>query len=285
MHSLNSRTKLASVACLAIGLLGSNCVLAAELPAGVQNPCAGPGALFALIDRPTVGDSPCAVPDGQALVEAGMARYVPQEASGYSLGYPQLELRFGLPDDNELVLLPPNVNRVVMPLPSGGQQTIAGGSASVVGLKHEIGYNAQWLWAGEMLVTLPSGSPDFGSAATGYALNGIVSDSLTPDVALTFMLGATHLAAAANAQPAGYYWSLNPDLVATWRTSERLQLYAEIYGQSHTGPGQGSGYNADGGIQYLLTPGVELDAEIGQRLSGSLGGWARYIGVGFGLLF
>lgn len=279
-----SLIKLFSGTCGIIVLLSISSVRAADMQTNTPDPCGGPSALFALIDRPTVGDSPCVVKADQALLEAGVARYVPDSGGGYSLGYPQLELRFGLPGDNELVMLPPNVSRVVS-LSSGGRQTISGASASVVGLKHEFGYYSQWLWAGETLVTLPSGSPDFGSAATGYAINGVVGYNLTPDFALTMMLGVTHLAAPANPQAGAYYWSLNPDLVATWEIAERWQLYAEVYGQSHTGPGQGSGYNADGGIQYLLTPEVELDAEIGQRLSGNLGGWSHYLGVGFAVLF
>lgn len=266
-------------------LLGASSVHAADVQSDIQDPCGGPSALLAILDRPTVGDSPCVVKPGQVLLESGIARYAPDDMSGYSLGYPQLELRFGLPDNNELVLLPPNVNRAVTPLSSGGNRISSGGSASVLGLKHEFGYNQQWLWTGEALVTLPSGSPDFGSAATGYAVNGIVSDSLTPVFSLTLMLGVTHLAAPAHLNAGAYYWSLNPDLVAVWQTSGSFQLYAEVYGQSHTGPGQRSGYNADGGVQYLVTPDVELDAEIGQRLSGNLGGWAHYIGAGFGLLF
>lgn len=257
----------------------------AATQADVQDPCAGPGALLALIDRPTVGDSACVVPTGKVLLESGVTRYVPDGTSGYSLGYPQIEWRFGLPANNELVLLPPNLNRVITPLPGGGSQTISGGNASVVGLKHEFGYNSQWQWAGETLVTLPSGSPDFGSAATGYAVNGIVSDNLTPVFSLTLMLGVTHLAAPANIQSGAYFWSLNPDLVASWQTSERFQIYGEIYGQSHTAPGAGAGYNVDGGVQYLLRPNVELDAELGQRLSGSLGGWSHYFGVGLAVLF
>lgn len=259
--------------------------MAAGMQPDIQDPCGGPDALFSLVDRPTVGDSACVVPAGQTLLEAGVARYVPNAANGYSLAYPQLELRFGMPAGNELVLLPPNINRVVAPAPGGGNQVLSGGSAAVVGLKHEFGYNSQWLWAGETLVTLPSGSPDFGSASTGYAVNGIVNDSVTPIFSLTLMLGATHLAAPQNMHSGAYYWSLNPDLVATWQTSERFQLYAEVYGQSHTGPGEGAGYNADGGVQYLLTPNVELDAELGQRLSGNLGGWVHYLGVGLAVLF
>lgn len=266
-------------------LLSAHAAVAAGMQSDIQDPCGGSGALLSLIDRPTVGDSACVVPAGQTLLEAGVARYVSNDTSGYSFGYPQLELRFGLPANNELVLLPPNVNRTVTSVPGGGNRIVSGGSASVVGLKHEFGYNAQWLWAGETLVTLPSGSPDFGSAATGYAVNGIINDTLTSIFSLTLMLGVTHLAAPASVQAGAYYWSLNPDLVASWQTSESFQLYAEVYGQSHTGPGQGSGYNADGGIQYLLTPNIELDAEIGKRLSGNLGGWSHYLGVGLAVLF
>lgn len=277
--------KPVTVACAVIALACMPCVCDAGTQIGSSDPCGGSGVLFALIDRPTVGDSPCVVKADQVLLEAGAARYVPNSASGFSLGYPQLELRFGLPADNEFVWLPPNVNRVRTKLPGGANQTSSGASASVIGLKHEFGYRGRWLWAGETLITLPSGSPDFGSSATGYAVNGIVGYDLTEDFALTLMLGVTHLAAPANLQSGAYYWSLNPDLVATWQIADQWQLYAEVYGQGHTGPGQGAGYNADGGIQYLLTAHVELDAEIGQRLSGNLGGWSHYVGTGFAVLF
>ncbi len=252
---------------------------------GVSDPCAGPDALLDLLDRPTVGDSACVVKPGDAVLETGWARYTLLGQSGHALGYPQGELRFGLPDQNEFVFLPPNLNRQVASMPGGGSQTIAGGSASVVGIKHEFGYNARWIWAGETLFTLPSGSPTYGSAATGYAVNGIVGYSLTSSVALTLMLGVTHLAQPANIQAGAYYWSVNPDLVLTWETTENLQFYLEAYGQNHTGPGQGAGYDADGGVQYLITPRFEVDAEIGRRISGNLGGWSHYFGVGAGFLF
>lgn len=250
-----------------------------------SDPCGGPNALLSVIDRPTAEDSPCVVKPGEQVLEGGIARYLPDGADGYSLGYPQFELRFGLPHNNELVLLPPNLTRAITPLPNGARSVSSGGSASAIGIKHEFGYNARWVWAGETLVTLPSGSPDYGSAATGYAVNGIVSDSLASAFTLTLMLGTSHLAVSANSRPAGYYWSLNQFLVGAWQATDRLQFYTEIYGQSHTGPDQGAGYDADGGIQYLVTRHFEVDAEIGRRLSGNLGGWSSYAGVGFGLLF
>jgi len=270
---------------LVLGMGMMSPVWAKSSLSGISDPCAGPASLLDLLDRPTVGDSACVVKPGYAVLEAGWARYTILGQSGYALGYPQGELRFGLPDQNEFVFLPPNISSQVTPMPGGGSQTIAGGSASVVGIKHEFGYNARWIWAGETLFTLPSGSPTYGSAATGYAVNGIVGYSLTSSVALTLMLGVTHLAQAADVQVGAYYWSVNPDLVLTWETTQNFQFYLEVYGQNHTGPGQAAGYNADGGIQYLINPHFEVDAEIGQRISGSLGGWSHYFGVGLGLLF
>ena len=232
---------------LGMGMMGS--VWAKGSLSGISDPCAGPASLLDLLDRPTVGDSACVVKPGYAVLEAGWARYTIFGQSGHAFGYPQGELRFGLPDQNEFVFLPPNISRQVTHMPGGGSQTIAGGSASVVGIKHEFGYN------------------------------------LTSSVALTLMLGVTHLAQAADVQVGAYYWSVNPDLVLTWETTQNFQFYLEVYGQNHTGPGQGAGYDADGGIQYLINPHFEVDAEIGQRISGNLGGWSHFFGVGIGLLF
>ena len=80
------------------------------------------------------------------------------------------------------------------------------------------------------------------------------------------------------------YQSFNPDLVATWQSSARLQLYAEVYAQSHVGYHHGWGTDADGGVQYLVDPDFEVDLEEGVRIQGALGGFSNYTGVGLGLL-
>jgi hypothetical protein len=96
----------------------------------------------------------------------------------------------------------------------------------------------------------------------------------------------------ANAGPAGgactsLAWErrINPDFTVTWQSSARLQFYAEVYGQSHTGHGQGWGSDADGGLQYLVTPRFEVDLEEGVKIQGNLGSFSHYTGVGTGLLF
>ncbi len=240
------------------------------------NPCRGRDALLAILDRPTVGDSSCAVRSGRVVVEAGYAYsslYPP--ASGHGQIYPQLELRFGLSHDNEFVFLP--AERILAPQADGY-------TASVIGLKHEIDVSPAWQFAAESLVTLPSGDPNQGSAGTGIAVNGIASWSPNSTVGLSLMVGVTSDTEPTNLG-GGRYASFNPDGVVTWEFVPNLQLYAEVYGQTHTGVGQGSGYDADGGIQILVSRDFELDFEAGTRLSGQLGGFSHYVGAGLGLEF
>ncbi len=249
---------------------------AAQSPA--EDPCGGPSALLSILDRPTVGDSACVVPPQHAVLELGAQRANNRDGSR-SLNLPEAEFRFGIPGDNELVLLPPNYARQV-----GSGTVTSGGAATVAGVKHELGYTANWLGAVESLVTLPSGNAAFGSRGAGVAVNGIVSYSPTSNTDLSMMLGASSQTLSSQGG-GGRYTSINPDFVGTWAPAQRFQFYAEIYGQSRTGPDQGMGWNADGGIQYLLAPRVEVDAEIGVGVAGKLGGFRDYVGIGLGLLY
>ncbi len=79
--------------------------------AEIQNPCGGPSALLAILDRPTVSDSACAVPLGQVVLELGYQHAdVRGIGGGRADNYPQAELRFGLPGNNEFKILPSNYN-------------------------------------------------------------------------------------------------------------------------------------------------------------------------------
>ncbi|MBU2724881.1 transporter, partial [Acidithiobacillus ferridurans] len=245
----------------------------------IQNPCTGPSALLALLDRPTVSDSACVVQDGQAVLEAGYQHANLTGAGGGTAdNFPEAELRFGLPGNNEFVLLPPNDN--VQRTPSDSTY-FQGFSATTVGIKHELGYTKHWLGAVESLFTLPSGSPAFGSRGTGVAFNGIVTYAPSDDTGISLQLGVTSQTNPALAG-GGRFTSINPDITFTWSPLWNLQFYGEAYGQSRTGPGLGSGFDADGGVQYLLTPYCEVDLEEGARLSGNLGGFTHYFGAGMG---
>ncbi len=247
----------------------------ASVTSAIPNPCGGASGLLAELDRPTVGDSACVAAPGRAIVELGYAHLNTNVGTRQTL--PQTETRFGLPRRNEFVLLPPDA---IYATNEHGTETDY--SAAVIGLKHEWGYSRRWIYTGEVLFTAP-GTYNANGAVDGWgsAVNGIMGYNLTTNVALGLMLGVTSL----YDQQGRRYTSVNPDFTATWLIDPRWQLYGEIYGQTHTAAGQGSGWDSDGGVQYLVTRHVEVDAEIGQRLSGALGGYRNYWGLGAGWEF
>ncbi len=252
----------------------------------IPEPCSGPSALLGLLDRPTVGDSSCVVPDGMGVLEAGLTFGQISGLPGGSIDTgPNAEFRWGLPGNSELVLLPPNEQyqrySAIHGMPAF---TMQGLGPTTVGIKHEFGYSAHWQWTAEALATVPSGSREFGSRGVGMAANGIISYSSNGPFGASLMLGVTS-ETEPSAAGGRRYLSINPDFVVTWQSTNQLQFYAEAYGQSHTGYGQGWGSDADGGVQYLINPDVEVDLEEGVRMQGNLGGFSHYTGFGMGILF
>lgn len=270
-----------------LGILASPApARAGQAETAIPDPCSGPSALLAVLDRPTVADSACAVSQGQVVLEMGYAHAsLEGPGSGTSDNYPQAEVRFGLPGRNELVLLPPDYTSQRTHAAAGSPELrMSGLSAVTIGIKHELGYNRRWIGAVEALFTLPSGGDAFGSRGLGAAFSGIASYAPTDETGLSLQLGVS-----SQTEPklpgGGRFTSLVSIFVATWQPSERLQFYGEIYGQTKTGPGEGAGYNADGGVQYLITPSWEIDVEEGVRLTGHLGGFTHYFGAGAGFRF
>lgn len=261
-------------------------VYAQEQETDVPDPCSGPSALLAILDRPTVSTSPCAVPRGQFMLEIGFQRAKPRDpVSGTIDSYPQGEVRIGLPGRNEFTLIPPSYNHQRTRSGSDSStEDVSGYSALSLGLKHELGYTRRWLGAVQALFTPPSGSSAFGSEGFGAALNGILAYTLSEQAGLTLQLG---ISSQTDPKIAGgeRFAALVSNLVVTWQPKERVQFYGEIYGQSSTGPDKGAGYNADGGIQYLITPYWEVDLEGAVRLVGDLGGFSHNFGVGMGFRF
>lgn len=262
---------------------------AASVPvARAANPppsCSGPSGFLAVIDRPTAEDSGCVVPQGMSDIEGGATAGNLYPAPGgkvYML--PNFALRWGLPDNSELLWLPPNFqHQSIESGPGGSAATLSGFGPTTVGFKHVFGWNHNWQWTAEVLTTLPSGDSMFGSHGLGGALNAIVSYGNGP-LALSLMVGETS-ETQPNAAGGQRLQSFNPDLVVTWAVTSRVQLFGEVYSQSHSGYQQGWGTNADGGVQYLATPHLVIDVEEGARIQGTLGGFSSYTGVGLGLLF
>ena len=246
----------------------------------IEDPCSGPSSMLALIGRPTVSDSVCVVPVGKVMMEVGFQHATLRgQGGGRTDNYPEMVLRTGLPGRNEFVLIGPNYITQ-----NSSEGDISGWSATTIGIKHSLGYNSTWQGAVEALFTLPSGGSAFGSRGLGYTVNGIAAYSLTDQTGLSLQLG---LSSQTDPSSTGgeRFTSVISNLVATWQPTTRLQFFGEIFGQSKTGPGKGAGYNADGGVQYLLTPSWEVDVEGGVRLSGDLGGYTHYFGAGMGFRF
>lgn len=242
----------------------------------IENPCGGASALLNIIDRPTFADSACVVPFKKAVLEMGY-QYQQLSLSGHEQNLPEAELRLGLPANNEFVVLLPNYIWQSVPPHSGF-------TTSVLGIKHEIGYTKHWVAAIEGLFAIPGGSRAFGSKGWGAAFNGILSYTFNPQFNLSFMFG---ISTETSSRRAGgqRFTSINPNLVLTYSANSKLDFYGEIFGQSKTGPGQGSGFNFDGGFIYLCLPNWAIDLEVGQRISGNLGGFDHYFGAGMSIMF
>jgi hypothetical protein len=229
--------------------------------------CMGPLALLAIVDRPTVGDSACTVGNKNGVLELGIQFQKIYPVSGFQYNLPQSELRLGLPQHTEFVVLLPNyIHQSIIPH--------TGITSTIIGIKHRVSSTEKLQTAVESLITLPTGNNNFGSQGLGLALNGITSYNITSNLNFTFMFGVSTQAQSKNAGGA-HSTSLNPDAVITW----------SVNGQSKTAPGVGSGFNSDTGIIYLLLPNMTVDAEFGQRISGVLGGLNHYIGAGLAIAF
>jgi hypothetical protein len=252
-------------------LMTAKCFAAS--PVDPTDPCAS--GLLAWINRPSPTGSPCVIPNKKMVIEGGY-QYLRLPAGAYGYVTPQTELRFGLPHNNEFLIL----------TPSFYHQTIsprAGWSGVTLSVKHEIGYNTRWLGAVEGLLTLPSGSDNYGTKALAGTVNGILMYTFDPVFSLTGMLGVMSQSVQ-YIQNGERFTSINPDIVASWQLNQRWLIFAELYAQTRTGAREGAGLLTDGGIFYLPTPRISLDAELGQRISGQWG-FQNYAGVGFGLAF
>jgi hypothetical protein len=252
--------------------LTSVTIIKVSFSSTIIDPCAN---LLSIVNRPTVADSACAVPYREALLELG---YQYQNLKGGGSGYtlPQAEFRLGLPYQNEILIILPNYNH-------HSTTPHTGYDATAVGFKHEIGYNEQWLGAMDGLITLPSGSAAFGSNNVGTTLNGVIEYDFTPSLSLSLMLGVESQTLP-HSEGGERFTSINPDLVLSWQLNEKSVTYAEIYGQTKTGPNIGSGFGSDLGLIYLLTSHIEADIEIGQRINGTLAPYNNYVGTGISFL-
>ena len=238
--------------------------------------CGGPSQILALVNRPTISDSPCAVPNRQGMVELGYQRLA-LPANGWAQNFPETEFRFGLPMASEwFVLMPNHVQQNSYPS--------SGLTATSVGLKHQLRTTKTWVLSLDGLLTTPSGSEAYGSQGLGGVINLIGNRSLNPFVSITAQLGLSSQTEPAQ-RGGGRFSSFNPDVFLTWVLTDALQTYAELYGQTKTSTTQGWGWNAAAGLIIMPKSNMTLDVEFSQRFYGNLGGFNHYFGLGGSVLF
>lgn len=250
--------------------------------ASADDPCDG---LLAILDRPTVADSTCVVKNGHLIAELGYQNGPIKGSSASRLAFfPQAELRYGLPADWELKLFPPNyVIQTQRGITGGG--SVDGLGDTAFGVKHEFAQFSGFVFTADAKVTVPTGNRAFSSGGTEANVQGIVSYDITKKLTISGLIGVSTLTARADNGSVDRFTSVNPDIVVTYQINDRLQLYSEVYGNTVTAPGQGPNYSFQGGVQYLLTKNIEVDASGGVLLRGPTGVQSRFANFGVGLLF
>lgn len=255
----------------ALFLISSN--LFAQVNA--DSPCGSSANLLSLVDRPTVSVSACTVPEKNIIVEYGY-QYMQLLGSGIMHNLPEMEIRFGLPDNFEFVLYPPNYyNESVYPRVGFGPTSLA--------VKHILASGSKWVASVDLYTILPSGSAFWGSQKPGGDISGILTYNLSNEISMSGEFGVSSTSLPVNYGGISFN-SFNSDIVLSWN-KDKLSLYVEAYGQSKTSPYDGSGYNSDAGIIYLFRKNIAVDLEVGQRLSGALGGFNTYFGTGISIQF
>ncbi|WP_128130418.1 transporter [Legionella sainthelensi] len=86
---------------------------------------------------------------------------------------------------------------------------------------------------------------------------------------MTAMIGFSRFSTSKEDGGAGFN-SFSPDVLVGWFAQNWLEFYAEVYGQTRTGPNRGPGYNLDAGVIFLINKSIAFDVGIGKSLAGTL---------------
>jgi hypothetical protein len=233
------------------------------VPAPTPDPCGGPSRLLATLNRPTVGYSPCAGAPHTTVFEEG---YQYQRGNQQTLiQYPQSFIRYGISPRFELDLIGPAYNHV---LASNGISQ-HGYSDSGAGFKIELPPSARWTLGFDGLYTSPNGSPSFTAGTATLTANADAAYAVTP----TFSVGTTQSFGSE-------LWM--PSFVLTKQLGAVNQIYAEYVYQSKAAANEGGRAYVDYGLQHLIGPRIEVDAEIGHAFSADRRLRFNYVGVGLG---
>ena len=261
---------------LILAVAASPAPAASPAASPAPDPCASAGgtALLSALNRPTIGFSPCAVKPGESVFELG---YANQAGDAAQATYPQGNLRFGVVPDLEVDVLGPNYEV------TRGPAAQRGFLDSGIGAKWEAAHDAQSAIGIDFLYTMPSGAAAFTLGAPTATLNFDYSRSLSQHIGFGTTIGLQSAYAASLSGDVHRFAAVVPSAVITDQFNPRAQLYAEAYGQTKIRPDGGALFGLDGGLQYLLTPALEVDVEAGRTITDLAR--AHYVGAGIGVRF
>ncbi|WP_139350494.1 transporter [Rhodanobacter sp. B04] len=221
-------------------------------------------------DRPGYGFTPVVLDAGDIIVEQGLPDWSRdrQDGTSSSLYSADSLLRIGLGGPVELQLgsSPWNALRQTG---AGGDTSIQGHGDTVLGLKLALpSSNQAFSWGLLGSVEFTDGAQAFRSERRQYLLGAQFNLQANENNSLGLYLQDVRSGGADSTTVAA------SDNYALGKT---VTLYAEA-AWLHV-PDQGSGTVAGGGLAWMVTPRVQLDAGFDRRLSGAAPDWQTNLGV------
>jgi hypothetical protein len=243
---------------------------------GVSDPCT---SLLAVVQRPSVTTSVCALKYGGIILENGYTNTLTTgPGGGVSESYPQSLLRVGTPlRDLELQLVLPTYERTTVGGPANGF------SDAGVGLKYELGYTSKASYGINVIETEPTGDSAFTSGLATYTGNLNVSYTLSPEFGLASTLTFESLAAPQANGGAVRGGAFVSSLVLTAALPANAQLFGEAAYFTHPSIGAPGRVLYDFGLQKQLSPNVLADIEGGLAPAPVNGQRQHYIGGGISI--
>jgi len=259
-----STCRALALAALFIAAIGA---AAAPKPASLCD-----GGLLAILNRPTIGFSTCAVALHHVVGEFGIQNTVDAAGSNLSLG--QGFVRFGLGHGFEADINGPNL--------------IAGSTVPFAGLQ-DLGLGMKWQFldrptlggAFDLIANVPTARAGVTLGAPSTTLNLDLATALGARAGLGLTLGAIDSSGFDRRNRRQRYLAFQPSIALTDLLTPRLQAYLEGVALSRTAPGAAGAFTVDGGFQYAATPKLELDIEAAQSIANGLR--SHYLGLGFGI--
>jgi hypothetical protein len=254
---------------------------ASPAPSPSASPSAGPAdpctSLLAVVTRPTVTTSVCAVKNGAWLVESGYTNTVTTGGGGgVTASYPQTLIRAGTFVRNvELEVIPPNFLRS-----SVGGSVASGVADTSFGAKWEIGYTSKAAYGINVFATEPTGDRAFGAGSDTYTGNLNASYTLSPEFSLASTASFQTIGALAPNGTPVRSGAFVPTLTLSAALPANSQLFGEAVYVSHAGVGLPATTLFDGGYQKEVSAQVQLDVEVGFAPTPVLGRRQHYVGVG-----